>query len=54
MPNVNVGSPLYMSPQALSQTRYSEKSDIWAIGASAYELLYGSVPWHATSEKELG
>jgi SNF-related kinase len=62
MPNVNVGSPLYMSPQALRQNKYSEKSDIWALGATTYELLFGilsvfisgQVPWQACSEKELG
>jgi len=30
-----------MSPEALKQSRYSDKSDIWAIGITAYELLYG-------------
>lgn len=53
MPNVNVGSPLYMSPEALKNNQYSEKSDIWAIGVTAFELLYGKVPWSAYSEKEL-
>ena len=43
LPNVNVGSPLYMSPQALKSNRYSDKSDIWAIGVSAYELLLGTL-----------
>ena len=45
MPNVNVGSPLYMSPQALKSSKYSDKSDIWAIGVTTYELLFGHVPW---------
>ncbi len=40
LPNVNVGSPLYMCPQALKSNKYSEKSDIWALGISAFELLY--------------
>ncbi|CAD8109433.1 unnamed protein product [Paramecium sonneborni] len=52
MPNVNVGSPLYMSPQAF-KNRYSEKSDIWALGVSLFELLFGQVPWQAASEREL-
>ncbi|CAD8189189.1 unnamed protein product [Paramecium octaurelia] len=52
MPNVNVGSPLYMSPQAF-KNRYSEKSDIWALGVSLFELLFGQVPWQAGSEREL-
>ena len=41
LPNVNVGSPLYMSPQALKNNKYSDKSDIWAIGVSAFEILFG-------------
>ncbi|CAK61411.1 unnamed protein product (macronuclear) [Paramecium tetraurelia] len=52
MPNVNVGSPLYMSPQAF-KNRYSEKSDIWALGVSLFELLFGQVPWQAGTEREL-
>ncbi|KAM3130541.1 hypothetical protein pb186bvf_017350 [Paramecium bursaria] len=52
MPNVNVGSPLYMSPQAF-KNRYSEKSDIWALGVTLYEMLFGQVPWQAGTEKEL-
>lgn len=44
---VNVGSPLYMSPEALSYSKYSEKSDIWAVGVSIFELLSGQVPWQA-------
>jgi SNF-related kinase len=42
-----------MSPQALAHNQYSEKSDIWALGVTVYELLLGKVPWSATSEKEL-
>ena len=28
-----------MSPEAYSKSRYSEKSDIWALGAVLYEML---------------
>lgn len=38
----NVGSPKYMSPEAYKENRYSEKSDIWAIGVTLYEMLIGS------------
>ena len=38
----NVGSPKYMSPEAYKQNKYSEKSDIWAIGVMLYEMLVGS------------
>lgn len=34
-------------------SRFSDKSDIWAIGVTAFELLYGQVPWSACSEAEL-
>ena len=37
----NVGSPLYMSPEALKKNIYSLKNDIWSIGVMAFELLHG-------------
>lgn len=47
----NVGSPIYMPPEALNDNRYSFKSDIWAIGVIFYELLTGKTPWRAKTEK---
>lgn len=38
----NVGSPRYMSPEAYQSNKYSEKSDIWAIGIIFYEMLTGT------------
>lgn len=48
---VNVGSPLYMSPEALRHNIYTVKSDIWSIGVILYELLHGRAPWASTTEK---
>lgn len=48
-----VGSPIYMAPQILEKKDYSAKCDIWSLGIIYYELLHGSVPWIARSEKEL-
>lgn len=46
----SVGSPWYMSPQALKQNIQDYDSDIWSIGITYYELLVGSVPWKANTE----
>lgn len=35
----NVGSPSYMAPESFLKSRYSEKSDIWSLGAIFYEML---------------
>lgn len=49
----NVGSPVYMPPEALNQNKYSFKSDIWALGVIFYEMLTGKTPWRAKTEKQL-
>lgn len=41
----NVGSPLYMSPEAYKKTQYSEKSDCWAAGVILFEMLIGDTPF---------
>lgn len=46
----NVGSPLYMSPEALKKNIYSIKNDIWSIGIIVYELLHGETPWECKTE----
>lgn len=43
--NYNVGSPYYMPPETLKYNVYSFKSDIWALGIIAYEMVYGHLPW---------
>lgn len=47
----NVGSPLYMSPEALKKNIYSIKNDIWSIGVMIFELLHGETPWECQTEK---
>lgn len=41
----NVGSPLYMSPEAYRNSNYSEKSDVWALGVILYEMIIGKTPF---------
>jgi serine/threonine protein kinase len=48
-----VGTPLYMSPQILREEQYSSKSDVWSIGLILFEILHGTHPFMAKSEKEL-
>lgn len=43
----NVGTPLYMPPEALLSNRYSLQSDIFSIGVLFYEMLYGTSPWES-------
>ena len=49
----NVGSPVYMPPEALKENNYTVSCDIWAIGIIFYQLLKGVVPWRAISEQVL-
>ena len=37
----NVGSPSYMSPEAITKNTYSDKSDIWSLGAILFEIING-------------
>lgn len=34
-----------MSPQILSKTKFSAKCDVWSLGMTVYEMLYGRTPW---------
>lgn len=48
-----VGTPLYMSPEALSAGDYSPRSDLYGLGCVAYFLLTGTPPYVAASVEEL-
>lgn len=50
---LSIGSTLYMSPEALSSYKYSNKSDIWAIGVTFFEMLTGAVPWREKNKKKM-
>ena len=47
------GTPLYMSPQIVDDTRYTYKTDIWSLGVMYYELLTGKFPFNGEKMSEL-
>lgn len=42
-----IGTPQYLAPEILADASYSPKSDVWALGVLAYELLAGASPFAA-------
>lgn len=49
-----VGSPLYMSPEQLDSPREVDtRTDIWALGVVAYELITGQPPFLGSSMPRL-
>jgi serine/threonine-protein kinase ULK/ATG1 len=42
-----------MAPQILGKEKFSSKCDIWSLGVTIYEILYGVAPYQAKNPKEL-
>lgn len=49
----SVGTGQYKPPQILSNSFYTYKRDIWALGITLYLAIVGDYPWKGSSEKEL-
>ena len=47
------GSPGYCSPERLSLSRVNQQSDLWAVGATLYEMLAGAPPYRAEDTGKL-
>ena len=47
------GSPSYCSPERLSRAEVSPQSDLWALGATLYEMLAGVPPYQAEDTRKL-
>ena len=46
----HVGTPYYMSPEQIDETKYDEKSDIWSLGCFLYELTTFHPPFEAKNQ----
>eukprot|EP01122_Echinamoeba_exundans_P011348 TRINITY_DN4480_c0_g1_i1.p1 TRINITY_DN4480_c0_g1~~TRINITY_DN4480_c0_g1_i1.p1 ORF type:complete len:1551 (+),score=222.69 TRINITY_DN4480_c0_g1_i1:79-4731(+) len=52
--NATIGPIRWMSPENIRDQSYSEKSDVWAYGATLVELITGDEPFPGMSPVECG
>ncbi|CAK9034074.1 unnamed protein product [Durusdinium trenchii] len=43
----HVGTPNFMSPEAIEGTGNDRRSDLWSLGCAIYQLLLGAAPFNA-------
>jgi Protein kinase domain len=49
----NFGSPSYCSPERLARSQVDQQSDLWAVGATLYEMLASVPPYQAENTRKL-
>ena len=49
----HVGTPYYMSPEQITDARYTEKSDVWSLGCIVYEMATLKPPFQARNHVTL-
>ena len=45
----SVGTPFYLSPEAVGLSKYNNKSDVWGLGCVMFELCTGRKPFQGVS-----
>jgi serine/threonine protein kinase len=48
-----VGTPAYMPPEMISNGKYYEGSDMWALACSIVEMASGKLPWSEQMSEEV-
>lgn len=48
-----VGTPYYMSPEQLAGKTPDQRSDLYSLGVVMYQLVFGTLPFEASSIREL-
>lgn len=49
----SVGTPYYLSPEAVKCSKYNNKSDIWGLGCIMFELCTGKKPFTGGSLNDI-
>lgn len=53
MTTTGVGTPMYMAPEILQGKSYNNQADLWSVGVTYYEMLFGKAPFSGKDEKGL-
>ena len=47
------GTPYFMAPEVLANSKYGRKGDVWAVGCTMIQMLTGEPPWKDQNIKGL-
>merc|ERR1711976_1074353 len=53
MTNTGCGTPIYMAPEVAEGKTYNSLVDMWSIGVTFYEILFGKFPFNGRTPDEI-